>query len=459
MTAPPPDGFASRLRERRLALRLSQEELAGADLSASYVSLLEAGKRTPTAEVLAYLAERLQCSVIYLVEGVDPTERERARLTLEYADLAIRNGEAADALSEVTSLLSDEAGLDTELRWRARRLHARALERVGRLEDCLAELEALRLEAATSSRPTDELQLAVDLVRCYQEVGDTTLAVELGQSTLKRLASLNLAGTDEHAQLVSSLIGAYYERGDLRRAGMLAKAAIAAIDAIGSRQARAAIYWNASLTTEAAGDTPGALVLAERAVALLAELDEARGMGRLRTAFGWLFLRLDPPDPERAFYELRTARQVLLDVGSQVDLAYCETELGRCELLLGHPQKALDHTQAAQEHLGEAPRVELAHAGLVEGQALLAVGRSAEALTAYEAAGQLLATLGVPRQGAAAWRELGDVYSELGMLKEATEAYKRALSDVGIRAAPLFIPNRDEVTMTRAGALGRIQPE
>jgi len=40
-------------------------------------------------------------------------------LTLKYAELAIRNGEAADALSEVDALLASQAALDKELLWRA----------------------------------------------------------------------------------------------------------------------------------------------------------------------------------------------------------------------------------------------------------------------------------------------------------------------------------------------------
>ena len=210
------------------------------------------------------------------------------------------------------------------------------------------------------------------------------------------------------------MIGAYYERGDLNRAATLAKSAVAEIDAAGSRPARAAIYWNASLTIEATGDVAGAVVLAERAVGLLSELDETRSLGRLRTAFGWLYLRLDPPDPERAFDQLRAARQALLDAGSEVDLAYCETELGRCALLRGDVEEALGHTGAARSHLGDAPRTELAHTMLVEGRALLEAGRTPEALDAYRSASALLASLGVGRQAAPAWRELGDMYEEMG---------------------------------------------
>lgn len=439
-TGAPEIGLAGRLRESRLARGLSQSDLAGAELSPSYISLLEAGKRTPTPDVIALLASRLECTPEYLVEGVDPGDSDRARLTLEYAELALRNGEAADALSELTRLRTDTPALDANSSWRARRLYAAALEAVGRLEDALTELEALRREAAVAKRYAEELQLAVDLVRCYEEVGDVSLAVDLGQATLARLARLNLAGTDEHAQLVSALIGAHYDRGDLRRASKLAREAIAEIDGIGSRTARAKIYWNASLAAEATGDTAGALIIAERAVALMSGGDEARSLGRLRTALGWLLLRVVPPDLERAHIQLEAARYALRDVGSQIDLAYVETELGRCELLRGYPSRALEHTQAATALLGDSPRTESAHAQLLEGRVLFALDRHQDAIAAYRSAAALMEILGTSRQGATAWRELGDAYEDLGMSSEAAKAYQVALASIGIRAAPVHRP-------------------
>ncbi|MGZ4598010.1 MAG: helix-turn-helix domain-containing protein, partial [Actinomycetes bacterium] len=43
------ESFAARLRARRREVGLSQSDLAGDELSSSYISLIESGKRTPTA--------------------------------------------------------------------------------------------------------------------------------------------------------------------------------------------------------------------------------------------------------------------------------------------------------------------------------------------------------------------------------------------------------------------------
>ena len=64
--------FAAALRRRRKAARLSQEELAfKADLSTSYISLLETKNRQPTLSVLAAICEQLDVSISDLMVEIE----------------------------------------------------------------------------------------------------------------------------------------------------------------------------------------------------------------------------------------------------------------------------------------------------------------------------------------------------------------------------------------------------
>src|SRR3954462_16025239 len=100
--------FGERLKQLRLSSGLSQGQLAGSDLSASYISLLESGKRTPSSEVVNLLAARLGCSNTRLVEG-RPSDRDRlTALELAYAKLAIEHGESSDAKNRLERLLTDD---------------------------------------------------------------------------------------------------------------------------------------------------------------------------------------------------------------------------------------------------------------------------------------------------------------------------------------------------------------
>lgn len=436
-------GFPARLRAARRGAGLSQSELADGDLSPSYVSLLESGRRNPTPAAVAVLAARLGRTVDFLLHGADPAVRERVRLALDYAELALRNGEAADALTQLDGVTAlDLAPGD---RWRARRLRARALEGLGRLEDALGEIESLRRQAVDECRHEEHLRLTIDAVRCYKEAGDVSYAVDVGEAALDSIRSAGLQGTDLHADLASSVLGAYYERGDLVRAQRMVSEVLEEVDRSGSARARAAVFWNAGLVAEQRQDLPAALLLAERALAVYAEGDDVRSLARLRVAYGWLLLRSVPPRPEDARRELSASLEALADVGSEVDLAYCETELGRAEVLLGHPAEGLSRAESALTRLGVAPRLERAHTMLVRARAQLALDRRVDAVETYREAAATLGALELSRQAASAWRELADALAQLGLLEDATLAYQQALTDAGVRAAP-------DVSYTATGA-------
>ena len=426
--------FGQRMRSRRLDLGKSQTELAGDRLSASYVSLLESGKRMPTPEVIAALAVALDCTPEYLQHGDDPKLQERFHLGVRYAELALRNGEASDALSQLEVLLDDVTHAPADLVRSARRQRARALEAVGRLVDAIDELEDL--DAGVDSRVEEHMSLTIDLVRCYQEAGDVAHALDLGAAALHSVATLGLAGTDLHAELVSTVIGAYYVRGDLVTAGRLAESALRDVDDRGTPRARAAVYWNASLVAEAADDTSAAVMLAERALALYSEGDDERSLARLRVAYGWLLLRTSPPQPQQARDVLLTAHPSLIAVASATDVAYCETELARAELMLGRPESALTHAARAEGRLSDEARLESAYVRLVRGAALLHLDRRDEAVAEYRQAASTLAALDVKRLAAGAWRELADAFTRLDLFQDAALAYQQALSEVGVRGAP-----------------------
>ncbi|MQA98110.1 MAG: helix-turn-helix domain-containing protein, partial [Streptosporangiales bacterium] len=64
---PNQDSMGERVRALRISQRLSQAQLAGSDLSDSYVSLIESGKRVPGPTVVRMLADKLGCSPQFLV--------------------------------------------------------------------------------------------------------------------------------------------------------------------------------------------------------------------------------------------------------------------------------------------------------------------------------------------------------------------------------------------------------
>ena len=81
----PIDTFGARLRRLRSERGLLQSDLVGDGVSASYVSLLESGRRQPTPPVAAALANRLGVPLALLLNGASDADLQEARLNLDYA--------------------------------------------------------------------------------------------------------------------------------------------------------------------------------------------------------------------------------------------------------------------------------------------------------------------------------------------------------------------------------------
>src|SRR5690348_17975557 len=69
--------LGERVRCLRVAAGLSQTELADGRFSKEYVSQIERGKTRPTADTLAWLADRLGADPDFLTSGVSAVQRYR----------------------------------------------------------------------------------------------------------------------------------------------------------------------------------------------------------------------------------------------------------------------------------------------------------------------------------------------------------------------------------------------
>ncbi len=79
--------IGEKIRAARLAERLTQEQLAGNDLSKSYVSEVERGRRTPRRITLKVLAQRLHRPLSYFLDGAVEDREAEVYLALGLAQL------------------------------------------------------------------------------------------------------------------------------------------------------------------------------------------------------------------------------------------------------------------------------------------------------------------------------------------------------------------------------------
>ncbi len=305
--------LGARVRLARTRSGLTQDQVAGDDISGAYVSRIEAGQRRPDHSVVTLLAERMGTTVEFLLTGIEPKVAEEARLALRYAELALSSGDPAQARTQVSRLLDDETAELGELRREAQWLLAQCEQQLGNLDAAAALLEPLTAD-------TDHrwwLPAVIALCGCYRETGDLSRSIDVGNQAQAHVHALELDGTDDAIRLAISLVGAYYERGDESYAAQLCRSVVEQADRTGSRAARAAAYRNSSLIAHRRGQLDEAIRLAEQALILMADTDNVRSLALLRQQLGALVLE---NSSDRHDYAERLARQSRAELA---EVGYC----------------------------------------------------------------------------------------------------------------------------------------
>jgi tetratricopeptide (TPR) repeat protein len=423
------DGEAGkRIRELRLEQGHTQADLLVPGLlSASYLSLIETGQRQPSPAVLIHLACVLGTTPEFLSTGQPSADWRDADRRAAFAEMALYNGSADEALSEFESLLNSPAAA------RARLGRARALESVGRTEDAIAAFEDLMANEPAGSITWAER--TVDVLRCYRNIGDVGYAIYLGEAAMETFEKQNLPWTDMTIRLGVTLAGAHEAQGNLHRAQGLLDRMVTAADALGSPLARGSAYWNAALVAHDQGRDENARELAERAVALFGETDNLRNLAQLRQAFAWILIHGEPAAPKRAADLLYRARTTLLEVGSVDDVVRCESTLALATLHMGDPRHALKWARSACSQAAGTRTSDAFSALLTLSNVELVLGDIEGAQRHLGEAEAILTELPNPPWAARAWSRAAALFEELGDTDGALRAYRRALSAAGHRTA------------------------
>lgn len=431
--------IGQRIRRLRHEHGLTQAALAGERLSESYVSLIESGRRTPTDEVLEYLAQTLGCSV-EILKGVDQvSDAAQAEMLIRRAEWETESGQSQAALRHLQQGITLASTLDLPaLATRGRAARAKALEMTGQLSQAAAEWETLLAEATSNPRNSWTIPATVALSRCYRELGDLDRAIEIGETFWRNLSDPSFAaplGHEDKVVVGATLLGAYLELGDRTRSNQLAAQLITLAETADTPKATGAAYWNAALAAQAEGRIAEALRLAERAQASMAQTQDVRNKARLQTALAGLHLRMDPPHIEQALHLLHSAEPVLAQFGSTIDLCYCRTELARAHLQTGDYQQARAIATDLLNQLDNTATlpIESARTLMVLAAANAALQDHTNAHRATLHAAEILEQAGATRQAASSWTELAELCIEVGQTDQAIQAYRKAIELLGTK--------------------------
>jgi tetratricopeptide (TPR) repeat protein len=420
--------LGERLRQLRAAAGMTQTALAGDRFSKEYISQIERGKTRPTAETVAWLAQRLGVDSGYLANGVSEDHRARAETQLVRAEALVeaeRNNEALEAFAELRPAIA-ATGLP-ELEVRAALGEARVLGRVGEVRGAI--------EALTRAREISEQPGFTDLERaevlsllgaCRYLLSSTATAIGLLSEALTLAERSGLPCDSLRSEILHWRSRCYRRQRDFEAAREDVELALELAEALNDRRALGNLYFQASLLSERSGHWVQARTYAERARAQYEEIADRANLGKLLNNLGGLNFLLGRHD--EAVQYLKDAFATSLDVGNDADAARAVSSLAQVHLRTGDVMLAEEQARHALRLLDDRVDYvdEIGSAQLVLGRSLLEQGRADEAEQAFEAAARSFDQLSSASHRASAWVAQGDLAAHRGDDRSAARLYRQA---------------------------------
>lgn len=398
--------FGEQLRRLRIEANLSQSELAGEGLSASYISLLEAGKRTPRAEVVRQLATRLGCSPSSLFDHTSFERDDRVDLELAFARMAVAHGQAPEARRRLEGLLAEENLPQRELDEINYQLGV-VCHHSGDPVAAVHLLLPLFERASVGQTSLLVSTVGAELCCCYRDAGDLSQALRVGGAALTLADAQGMAATYEFCWLAVSVMEMYAERGDHPKAREWADRLLASVRTDGRPDGQDALYRRLGSFAEGEGRTSEALELYERALDHLSELDGRLDLARLQLRIAIALVRDDHPQISRAIDLLQLCADEVTRLGNRNDGARWSCAMSVALLHKGDLSAAESVARRAVD-LSEDAGDEKVQALQVLGDVLAARGMAHQADLVRQALFEAMDAMGPSRSAALRWRELAE---------------------------------------------------
>lgn len=409
-----PKAVGKRVREARRAAGLSQRQLSFPGCTPAYISLIEAGSRVPSYQVLREFSRRLGVGIEYLATGSSGMAEDDP---LFDAELAARLGDREKAAAAYEAIIA--AGTSSDL-------VGQALLGLGLLAFESGEHEqAIRLleEGLAGRAAGPSTAIAADrLARAYALTGRFEEALAL----LKR----NLAAAQERNDPLDSirfavlLANTQIDRCDYSAAentlSEILDQAVAAADPAD----RAFVYWTQSRLHSSQGEPELASRYVRMALAILEESEHSR---YIANAFLLLaMLENDQGHNDEALDLVDQAEPVVRASGNRYDVGRLELERARAELGLGHNEEAASRALGSLPLLADTSPTNAGRSYIVAASIFKDLGDEPKALELYE-----LAVESFPaqdRHAAEAYQGMAEIAKAEGRKDEALSYLERALA-------------------------------
>lgn len=427
-SAPAPKAtFGRRLREARLALGLTQDELGRPDFTKGFISLLENDRAKPSVASLERIAARLGRPVSYFLDGGEAVISARFLDVLRSRGRAELMGRRFDAALETFVEMRQVASgrRDALADLYAAVGEGEALLGLGRLDEAGARLADACARAQTAAAPSLECRVSHRLA-----------GIELGKAHYGRAVALSRTAVDLAERFDGtelSLRGeiylqfgtALYRMGRLDEAAEAYRAARRIFeDATQPDRVGEALYGLGSVLAKD-GDYDGAMVQFERAQGLFEQYEDMRSLSQVRDQAGALLMQMGrPAEAVEHFTASLAVKQRVRDAAGECRTL---TEFARCLDACGDSARGKELAERAVLRSREAGLPdEEARARALLGTLAAASGDLKEAQRSLAAAAKHCEDAGMTVELVTIYKDLAHVAGLAGRYKEATGYHERA---------------------------------
>jgi len=390
------NGFGEKLRAERLERGLTQAEL-GKDLySPSYISLLETGRREPTAEVIEELARRLELAPKALEEWSQPISVTDAEYVLAglYARQAwdLRDYSLAASHAATAARIALD-GKNTSAWWNMTYMQAECLLKNDEFEECQQIVERLVEHPMARESAGLGVRARQMLATVYHRKGQLSVAAD------HALAAVKLAETLPKGSIIiigayRALIAALAESGRLDEAWKYCQIMSSQVDENSMSQLAGEVAWVIGNVAFIRHDYTEGVKHHERAAKLLSPANDIELWARFNKASATVRLTAGIVEPETlsAIERAELAFSIVSGTkGDELEVAFIRA---RWLYLTGDIVAAVEKLReihAGREALAKHTSGEVS---LLLGKSLKASGELEEALVHLEEAQKAFATAG-----------------------------------------------------------------
>jgi tetratricopeptide (TPR) repeat protein len=409
-----PKAVGTRVRKAREAAGLTQRRLAFPGCTAGYISLIEAGSRVPSYQILREFGRRLGVSAEYLATGVSEAAEKDP---LFDAELAARLGDREGARAAYQAIIDDGA---------QRNLIARAQIGLGLLAFESGEhAEAIELlEEGLSETPAGaDTAIAADrLGRAYALTGRFDEALGLFNRYLA--AARGRGDTFDWIRFAVLLANTQIDRCDYGAAEKVLSEILEPARDAADPADRAFVYWTQSRLHSSQAEPELASRYARLALSSLEQTEHTR---YIANAFLLLAtLENDQGHSNEALALVDEAEPVVEASGNRYDIGRLQLERARAELGLGQQEEAASRALGSLPLLADASPTNAGRSYALAASIFKELGDQAKALELYELAAELFPAQ--DRHAAETYSAMAEIAEAAGRKDDALDYLKRALA-------------------------------